>query len=276
MQSVLGLGRVLIATVALLLGALMILLIGWLPVRIGGCRPAAWVVVGLARLFVILFHIKVVCPEAARLQAHRGFIFPNHDSYLDILVLLSITPVRFLSMAAVRTYPVIGGMAAAIGTVFVDREDSASRKAARSSLAASLRQEPHPPIVVFPEGKIQPGDEVLPFRYGAFALACENQIAYLPCALRYRPLDLVTWNHGESLVTALWRLACAGQPLYAELMPLPAFAPATDADPTALANTARLAIERAIASNPLSSIPVLSAYGLEVENNREPTHHHYS
>jgi 1-acyl-sn-glycerol-3-phosphate acyltransferase len=249
MQQLLGIGRVSLALLALIIGALAILLVGWLPLRVRGCRPAAWVTVGLARLFMTLFHIKVVCPEAARLQAHRGFIFPNHDSYLDILVLLSITPVRFLAMSAVRNYPLIGSMAAAIGTVFVDREDSASRKAARSSLATSLRQEPHPPIVVFPEGKIQPGDAVLPFRYGAFALACENQAAYLPCALRYRPVTLVTWNHGESLVTALWRLACARHPLYAELLPLPAVAPAAEADPATLADAARRAIERAIATN---------------------------
>lgn len=249
MQLVVGVGRVLLAVLALIVGALLILLIGWLPVRIRGCRPAAWVAVGLARLFLFLFHIKVLCPEVASLQVHRGFIFPNHDSYLDILVLSSITPVRFLSMAAVRNYPLIGMMAAAIGTVFVDREDAASRKAARSSLAATLRYEPHPPIVVFPEGKIQPGDAVLPFRYGAFALACENQVAYLPCALRYRPWELVTWHHSESLVTALWRLACARQPLYAELMPLPVVAPAPGADPAQLAETARQAIERAIAAN---------------------------
>lgn len=249
MQQLVGIGRVLLALLALILGALVILLIGWLPVRIGGCRPAAWVSMGLARIFVALFHLKVICPDVASLRAHRGFIFPNHDSYLDILVLLSITPVRFLSMAAVRTYPLIGGMAAAIGTVFVDRENAASRKAARSSLAATLRQEPHPPIVVFPEGKIEPGDAVLPFRYGAFALACENQVAYLPCALRYRPLDLVTWNHGESLVAALWRLACARQPLYAELLPLPVVTPAAEADPAQLAETARQAIESAIASS---------------------------
>jgi 1-acyl-sn-glycerol-3-phosphate acyltransferase len=233
----------------LVVGVGVILLVGWWPGRIRHCRPAGWVAVGMSRIFVWLFHIKVVFQAQEKLASHHGFLFANHDSFVDIMVLLSLMPFRFLSMAEVHSYPLIGLIAAAIGTVFVQRADKNSRTEARSALVTSLRQEPHPPLVVFPEGKLAPGDEVLPFRFGAFALACENQIAFLPCALRYRPADLTPWAHGEGLALAVWRLAQAGQPLYAEVIPLSPVQPQPTDDPEQLAVTTRQAIAAAIGAS---------------------------
>lgn len=246
LKQFLGAVRMVLALLALVTGAVVILLIGWWPGRIRHCRPAGWVAVGLSRLIVWLFHIKVVCQAPEKLANHQGFLFANHDSFIDIVVLLSILPLRFLSMAEVRSYPLIGLIAAAIGTVFVQREDKNSRTAARSALVTALRQESHPPLVIFPEGKLAPGDEVLPFRFGAFALACENQIAFLPCALRYRPTDLTPWAHGEGLALAVWRLAQADRPLYAEVIPLSLVQPQPTDDPERLAGATRQAIAKAI------------------------------
>lgn len=247
-RQVFGVGRMALALVTLVVGLVVVLAIGWWPGRIRGCRPAAWVAVGMSRMFATLFHIKVICHDREKLVKHRGFLFPNHDSFIDIIVLLSVMPFRFLSMAEVRSYPLIGLLAAAIGTVFVQREDKNSRSAARSALLTSLQEEPQPPIVVFPEGKIAPGDPLLPFRHGSFVLACENQIAFLPCALRYRPADLTPWAHGEGIGVAVWQLAQAGRSLYAEVIPLEPVQPQPEDDPAQLALAARQAIAATIAT----------------------------
>src|SRR5690606_35003773 len=131
------------------------------------------------------------------------FIFPNHVSYVDVMVIAAITPVRFLAKAEVRRMPLIGQLAKAIGCVFVDRSDKASRQAARQSLA---RLRHFPAIALYPEGKRGPGDALLPFRYGAFELVTDVGAAFLPCIISYNRLDVAIWHRGESILRALWRL----------------------------------------------------------------------
>jgi 1-acyl-sn-glycerol-3-phosphate acyltransferase len=192
-------------------------------------------------------------------------ILPNHVSLLDTLALLSVTPVRFLGAAEILAYPVIGWIAASIGTVFVARTDRQSRQRARSDIVAALHADPYPPIVLFPEGRLGPGDRLYPFRYGAFALAVEHGVAYLPCALRYRPLAVARWHGaaGEELWPAAWRLACHTGPVLAEVMPLVQVLPEGDADPAQLAAGAQTAIAAALGIDPTPLEPNGPAATLE-------------
>ncbi len=233
MQQILAIIRLAVALVILIVGALLVLLACLWPWRVQKCRPAAWVTVWLARGFCRLFNVRVHCAEPTQLRQHQGLIFPNHLSYLDIIVLLSITPVRFLSMAAVRNYPLIGWIAHAIGTVFVVREDENSRQQARQAIVQSLAEEPDPPLVLFPEGKIGKGDRLLPFRHGAFEIAVEHGIAFLPCVLRYTPLEITAWHDGH-LLAPVWALAKFPGPLRVEVKPLTVVQPEPVDDPVQL------------------------------------------
>jgi len=229
MPIILALLRLAIALIVLVVGALLVLLACLWPWRVQRCRPAAWVTVWLARCFNRIFAIQVICPDAAKLRSHQGLVFPNHLSYLDIIALMSLLPVRFLSMAAVRNYPLIGWIAHAIGTVFVVREDENSRQQARESIVDSFEKEPDPPIVLFPEGKLGPGDQLLPFRHGAFEIAVENGIAFLPCVIRYTPLEVAAWHKG-GLFTPVWQLARFSGSLQVEVIPLEAVQPGIEDD----------------------------------------------
>ncbi|MEZ4831439.1 MAG: 1-acyl-sn-glycerol-3-phosphate acyltransferase [Caldilineaceae bacterium] len=57
--------------------------------------------------------------------------------------------------------PVVGWLAAQIGTIFVERKDQASRKEARRIIAKVLARSAYPPVIVFPEGRLGLGDQVL-------------------------------------------------------------------------------------------------------------------
>lgn len=233
MKPIVGVVRLAVILVVLLLGACCVLLAALLPVRIAGCRPAAWVTVLLARIFCWLFELDVHPQNKLKLHAHCGFLFANHQSYLDAIALLSLQPVRFLAAAEVRRYPVIGWIAMTIGTIFVQRDDQQSRKQTRQTIVIQSGQEPYPPIVLFPEGKLGPGVSLLPFRYGAFELAQTTRLPYLLCAIRYTPHEVAVWRggSGESLLTAFWRLAQYRAPVRVELTfldppPLPPLADA--------------------------------------------------
>jgi 1-acyl-sn-glycerol-3-phosphate acyltransferase len=209
-------------------GGTLLVISSWLPITIKGYHISMWLLLGIVRTLLLIVNVRVECTDPEQLRHHQGFIFPNHVSYLDILALVSVAPVRFLAKDEVRTMPVIGQVAKAIGCVFVNRDDKESRAAARTKLALV---ETFPPIVLFPEGKRNPGDQLLPFRYGAFEIVTRGQTPFLTCAIEYDQLDIAIWRRSESVVTAALRLAAHNKQIKAVITPLTSSTPAADDDP---------------------------------------------
>ena len=232
MTLLLGVARLGLIAFVLSVGLLIVLLTALLPFRIRGHRPPALVVQNLACIFNIIFNVRVRCTDVAKLRQHSGFIFPNHVSYLEPVALFSLMPMRFLGAIEVRQRPLVGQLAAAVGTVFVKREDRRSRDAARAMIIAAMQAEPDPSLVLFPEGKLGPGDRLNPFRYGAFEMATSNAISFMPVAIRYDRTDVIVWygGSGESLLSALWRLATFPGPVHVEVVPLDAVTPTVQDD----------------------------------------------
>lgn len=243
-RPILGFYRLAAIVIAILIGMLVILVTSPLPIRIRRVRLAAWPVTLLARLFVLLFNIKIETENPWRLLRHHGFILPNHCSALDIVTVLYFVPARFLAAVEVRRRPLIGWIAQAIGTVFVERENRASRIGAREALARTYRMDRRPPIVLYPEGRLGPGDTVYPFRKGAFLVAGEEHIPILPCAVIYDPLETVIWRggQGEALMTSLWCMACYPGPMRIKLITFPTLYPQPEDDPALLAAQTEAAI----------------------------------
>lgn len=248
-----GLTRVFLAILLIVLGVLPVVLLNLIPVRYRGARLGAWLTFFIAHLINRVFDVHATCTNRARLARHHGLIVANHSSYLDIITLLSAAPIRFLAAKEVRRQPVIGWFAAALESVFVNRGDRTSRGAARDSVSAALQSDPYPPVVIFAEGRLGPGDRLNPFRYGAFDLAVQNEVAFLPCAIRYDRPDIVTWHGGtrnESLPAAVWRLATHSGRIEVTLIPLEPMHPTRDDDPPLLAAITQRSIEQVLGFPP--------------------------
>ena len=224
------------------------LFLSLIPIRFGITGLSGWMSVYMARFFDWLFNVKVNCPEPEKFYQHRGLLAPNHCSYLDIVVLLDVLPVRFLSAVEVKGRPGIGWMAAAANTVFVDRTSTESRRSAVSSIAKTFHEDPDPPIVIFPEGRLGFGKELFPFKLGVFSLATNFNIGYLPVALRYHEPEITVWKGGlgESLTEAVWRLACYQGPVHVDVIGLTPVLPGPADDPLALAARAQYDVEEAL------------------------------
>jgi 1-acyl-sn-glycerol-3-phosphate acyltransferase len=91
-----------------------------------------------------------------------GLLVSNHLSYLDILVIASITPVVFVSKSEVRQWPVIGWPTALAGTIFIERARRTHVGPINREIAAAM--DAGAVVVVFPEGTSTNGEEILPFR----------------------------------------------------------------------------------------------------------------
>ncbi len=114
----------------------------------------------------------------------------NHRSYLDILIILSISPTTLLAKAEVRKYPLIGWAAKVGGTLFVDREDRQSRQLAVKQLADALEQQIC--VALFPEGTTHNDPGIHEYKIGSFRVAAENNYPVIPVAIVYES-DVYHW-----------------------------------------------------------------------------------
>jgi 1-acyl-sn-glycerol-3-phosphate acyltransferase len=112
-------------------------------------------------------------------------IVANHRSPFDIGVLLSLFGGHALSRADLAGWPVLGLAARRAGTIFVDRESEASGASALRTIRRRLSE--GATILVFPEGATFEGDEVRPFKPGAFAALRGLDAEIVPVGLVYDP-----------------------------------------------------------------------------------------
>jgi len=112
-----------------------------------------------------------------------GLVASNHLSYLDILFYGATIPCVFVSKIEVRSWPLLGLLAALGGTVFIDRKSAASTAEAARQVKELLQA--GVPVLVFPEGTSSDGSSVLRFHPSLFepaiqvgALVTAGAIAY--------------------------------------------------------------------------------------------------
>lgn len=108
----------------------------------------------------------------------------NHLSWLDILVYLGLSPVRFVSKSEVSVWPLVGRYAQACRTLFIERRSrrDVSRMVnllAQSLIAGDL-------VMIFPEGTTSLGDAVLPFHANLLQAALQSGAPVQALALSYR------------------------------------------------------------------------------------------
>jgi 1-acyl-sn-glycerol-3-phosphate acyltransferase len=112
-----------------------------------------------------------------------GMLVSNHLSYLDAVVLGSLTPAVFVAKAEVRRWPLIGWLTACGGTIYLKRESL--RAAAEVNRKLSLAISEGLPVVLFPEGTTTGATEPLPFHPAMFEPVLRSDAAVWPAALSY-------------------------------------------------------------------------------------------
>lgn len=107
----------------------------------------------------------------------------NHLGYLDVVTLSTLVDARFLSRADVARWPVIGFLARAMGTLFIERERKRDLPGVGESIAAVLSRGEG--VILFPEGTSTGGDDVLPFRPSLFEVAVRSGVPVSTATISY-------------------------------------------------------------------------------------------
>lgn len=121
-------------------------------------------------------------------------IVSNHFSYLDVFVLGSCIPARFITKREVASWPIIGFICRMGGCIFIDRRRQQTLHN-MSELNYVTKQKAV--ISLFPEGTTNEGTVLLPFRSSFFSIAEDLDVMVQPISIIYtalsgKPLDAQT------------------------------------------------------------------------------------
>ncbi|MCF6262332.1 MAG: 1-acyl-sn-glycerol-3-phosphate acyltransferase [Xanthomonadales bacterium] len=111
------------------------------------------------------------------------FVVANHVSFLDILLLGSVTKMSFVSKAEIAKWPLVGTIARLGDTVFHHRGSGNSLQAAIDAISAKTSESKR--VAVFPEGRIFCGDKVHRFHARLFQVPIQQEIQVQPVCIRY-------------------------------------------------------------------------------------------
>ena len=166
----------------------------------------------------------VVRGEQTKAKPH--LVVSNHISYFDIVALGSLIAGDFIAKADIAKWPVLGIMAKAGRSVFIDRRRSATSNA-RDQIQERLND--GDTLIMFPESTSGDGTHVKPFKSALFTVAERHvtdrqgvtsgiivqpvSIAYtrlngLPIGVGWRPF--VAWYGNMEMVPHLWHIAKLG------------------------------------------------------------------
>ncbi|MEA3640459.1 MAG: 1-acyl-sn-glycerol-3-phosphate acyltransferase [Lamprobacter sp.] len=140
-------------------------------------------------------------------QAKSALIVANHISWLDIAVLGSLGPIGFLSKAEVRRWPLIGWMAAQVGTLFIARGGNQTADLIQR-IEQRLREQR--PVVIFAEGTTSDGRQLRGFYPRLLAAGQQPGIDVQPVAIRYgtntEPDLIAPFIDDDALIPSVWRV----------------------------------------------------------------------
>lgn len=137
----------------------------------------------------------------------------NHISWLDIIVMHAARHCRFISKDDIANWPVVGTLATAAGTLYIQRESRRDALRVVHQMAACLQN--NEVLAVFPEGTTGDGTTVLPFHANLLQAAISANAPVQPVGLKF--VDVASTETSlapcyvgdDTLVGSVWRTLCA-------------------------------------------------------------------
>jgi 1-acyl-sn-glycerol-3-phosphate acyltransferase len=183
-------------------------------------------------------------------------IVANHISWLDIFVLNTLQPARFVAKAELRRWPVVGWLSKSVGTVFVERARRRHTGSVNRDTAAALRG--GDVVALFPEGTATDGMTMLPFKGSLLQPIVDAEGHVQPIAIRYRDASgaqsiAPAYAGDTSFIASFWNVT-AERKLVAE-MHLAPMLPASARHRRELARAAEEAIRTVLVATASGSAP---------------------
>lgn len=150
-----------------------------------------WLPVIFHKLIIWLLSVRIEYEGEINRSSDCNLFISNHLSYLDISILGSMYPLRFVAKSEVETWPLFGFLAKLARTIFISRTRSTSLEQKYKILKSLSSGEK---IFIFPEGTTSDGNRVLDFKSSSFSALEGRNSVIQPIVIVYSDLNGIPIN----------------------------------------------------------------------------------
>lgn len=146
-------------------------------------RIIGWWSRRILAILAVRVHVKGRPPSVHE----PAILVSNHVSWLDIWLIHSVCPVRFVAKADIRDWPLVGWLVSRAGTIYIERTRRRDTARTNETIGQVLRHGEH--VGMFPEGTTSDGTHLRAFHASLFqpALSLKSKVAM--AAIRYPNAD---------------------------------------------------------------------------------------
>ena len=225
----------------------LVSLLAMIALPLAGPRGREWLVRAVFRGVLLAMGVRLAVSGGDGLAARgRGaLVVNNHTSWLDIVAVNAVRPMRAVAKRDIASWPVLGWLVSAAKSVYLDREALRTLPDTVARLTDALRSGSM--VNVTPEGTTWCGLTHGRFRPAMFQAAIDGGVPVLPVALRFRlrngsATTAPAFVGDETIVDSVRRVA-ALRGLVLEVHVLDELAPGRAADRRELAALAESAVD---------------------------------
>jgi 1-acyl-sn-glycerol-3-phosphate acyltransferase len=206
MLPLLRLMRKLVGWVDFTAFTLLMYLLSWLPWL--GTHPVARLFHAWCRAFVraldvdLRLHQKNLRPLPARF-----ILIANHPAAFEDIGIPALFDVVSLAKLQVQDWYFVGRISKAAGTLYVDRNDAASRQQVIQTMVDAVNAGRN--IALYPEGGCKGRRLFSEFKSGAFEVSIRTGIPIVPLFVHYEAQDDFEWQPPYLLPHMLWHMMTA-------------------------------------------------------------------
>jgi 1-acyl-sn-glycerol-3-phosphate acyltransferase len=125
---------------------------------------------------------KIEVHGRERLPQGPAVLVANHQSMADVGVVMALFhPFKFVSKASLFRLPLVGQMMRLSHYISLERGKRSSHQRMMEQCRFWLKRGMS--VLLFPEGTYRQGEQMLPFKRGAFVLASEERVPVVPIVL---------------------------------------------------------------------------------------------
>jgi len=179
-----------------------------------------WAIRFWSRQALGILHLRLTVLGSLPSGRVPTLVVSNHVSWVDICILNTVLPLRFVAKSDVRRWPLVGFLVSSVGTIFVERTNPLDTVRTNRAIEEALTRGEH--VAIFPEGTSTDGTEIKPFHASLFQPGLGAVARVVAVGIRYVNSDgSVNLNASYAGERSLWesfRLVVARRSLHAELI----------------------------------------------------------
>ena len=203
MLPVLRLLRKLLGWVDFIAFTALMWLLSWLPWH--GRHPVARLFHAWCRCFVRALDVDLRLHQKNQSRLpERYILIANHPAAFEDIGIPALFEVVSLAKVQVADWFIVGRITKAAGTLYVDRDDPASRHQVIDVMVAAVNAGQN--IALYPEGGCKGRRLHTEFKSGAFEVSIRTGNPILPVFLHYEAQDDFEWQPPYTLLQKLWHM----------------------------------------------------------------------